>query len=312
MRYLKTYRIFEASQAAKSLSDKQEEFLNKYTKGTWTYDPATGLVDVNGNFNCSGRRLKTLSGIKFGKVSGNFFGYENSLTSLEGAPQEVGGDFDCSVNKLTSLEGAPQIVRGNFKCSKNALTSLKGAPQRIGEGFYCTNNSLTSLVGAPQEVGEDFHCYKNSLTSLVGSPQKVSRDFICSDNLLTSLKGAPQEVGGNFFCWDNKLISLEGAPKDVSGKFYCEAFKLDAGEWNPKGWAKISREGSQEAQELILTLFSAELLNSEIQKDPAGTIMKLKVVWNDQNFREIRSKLIWPKGYEDEADLVGDLGGIGF
>jgi len=40
-------------------------------------------------------------------------------------------------------------------------------------------------------------------------------------------------------------------------------------------------------------------------------IMKLKPVWNHENFKETRGKLVWPKGYGDVADLVGDLGGIG-
>ncbi len=38
--------------------------------------------------------------------------HTNKLTSLEGAPKEVGGDFVCSKNKLTSLEGAPKEVGG--------------------------------------------------------------------------------------------------------------------------------------------------------------------------------------------------------
>ena len=41
-------------------------------------------------------------------------------------------------------------------------------------------------------------------------------------------------------------------------------------------------------------------------------IMILKEVWNDENFKETRSKIVLPKGYELEADLVGDLYGVGF
>jgi len=54
------------------------------------------------------------------------------------------------------------------------------------------------------------------------------------------------------------------------------------------------------------------VLNKEIQQDPAGMIMKLKEVWNDESFRETRDQLVWPKGYEDQADLVGDLDDVGF
>jgi hypothetical protein len=74
----------------------------------------------------------------------------------------------------------------------------------------------------------------------------------------------------------------------------------------------VLREGSQEAQRLILILLSAEELNKEIARDPAGIIMKLKKICNDENFKETRAKLVWPKGYEEEAGLVGDLDDVGF
>jgi len=226
MRYLKTYRVFESS--VSGLTKKQEEFLNNYTLGRWKYDPTSGLVDVGGSFDCEHRKLKTLSRVKFGKVSGNFF---------------------CRYNKLTSLEGSPQEVGGNFGCYNNDLTSLKGAPQKVGWGFYCYYNNLTSLEGAPREVG---------------------------------------------------------------GEFVCDAFELGKGQWNPEGWLKILKEGSPKAQKLILTLMSPEVLNKQIKKDPAGTIMKLKPVWNHENFKKIRSKLVWPQGYEEQMDIVGGLNTIGF
>jgi len=269
MRYLKTYQIFESSQAAKSLSNKQEEFLNKYTKGTWTYDPATGLVDVKGDFNCSTQNLKDFQGVKFGKVGRDFYCYGNNLTSLAGAPQKVDGDFDCGSNNLTSLAGAPQKVDGDFDCE---------------------SNNLTSLAGAPKKVDGDFYCYGNKLTSLAGAPQKVDGNFDCGSNNLTSLAGAPQKIGGWF-----------------SGPF-----RLEKGEWNMEGWLNLLKEGRPAEQDLILTLISPEDLIKRIAKDPAGMIMKLKKIWNDENFKETRGKLVWPKGYEEEAGLVGDLDDVGF
>ena len=246
MKHLKTYQLFESRTG---LTKGQENFLNKYTKGTWSYNPATGLVDVEGDFGFNGTKRKNLSGVRFGKVS---------------------GDFNCGENKLTSLEGAPQEVSGDFRCFRNNLTSLAGAPLKVGGDFHCFRNNLTSLAGAPQEVGGDFSCYKN------------------------------------------RLASLEGAPQEVGGDFDCGEFQLDEEEWNLKGWLKVLNEGTPEAQKLISAILSAEALNKEIQKDPAGMAMKLKEVWNDGNFKEIRSKLVWPKGYGDSADLVGDLDDIGF
>ena len=268
MRHLKTYRVFESS--VSGLTQEQEAFLNKHTKGSWKYNSSTGLVDVKGDFDVSRQDLVNMNGIKFGKVSGK---------------------FDCSYNKLTSLKGAPQEVGGGFYCYSNDLTSLEGAPQEVGWGFDCSYNKLTSLKGAPQKVGWDFYCYQNKLTSL---------------------EGAPQEVGGHFSCFGNNLTSLEGAPQKVGKGFDCDSFKLSGEEWNPKGWLGVLENGSPEARSLILTLISPDVLNRKIQKDPSGMIMKLKPFWNHENFKKIRSKLVWPKGYEEEMGIVGDINTIGF
>jgi hypothetical protein len=66
------------------------------------------------------------------------------------------------------------------------------------------------------------------------------------------------------------------------------------------------------ARQFILPLLTPEVLNKEIQKDPVGMVMKLKEIWNDEDFKETRDKLVWPKGYGDQAKLVGDLDDVGF
>jgi hypothetical protein len=154
MRHLQTYRLFESAQ---SLTQDQKDFLTRHTEGTWSLNPSTGLVDVEGDFNCSGRNLENFEGIQFGAVSGSFYCSFNSLTSLDGAPETVGGSFYCDSNRLTSLEGAPETVGGGFYCYSNSLTSLDGAPETVGGDFYCYANRLTSLDGAPETVGGDFY-----------------------------------------------------------------------------------------------------------------------------------------------------------
>ena len=91
MKWIKRYSELFESKAG--LTKKQIEFLDRYTKGKWTLNPSTGLVDVDGDFDCSRRRFSTLRGIRFGRVTGNFYCHENKLTSLEGAPDRVGGKF---------------------------------------------------------------------------------------------------------------------------------------------------------------------------------------------------------------------------
>ena len=202
-------------------------------------NPQTNRYDYDGNLN-----VNDLSNfvsededgftINFGKVTGNFYCSGLGLTSLKGAPTEVGKNFDCSWDKLTSLEGAPQEVGESFICPYNQLTSLKGAPQKVGWSFDCFKNQLTSLEGAPKEIEGNFDCTNNKLTSLEGAPQIIGRGFYCSDNQLTSLKGAPKEVGWSFSCSNNQLTSLKGAPHTVGGGFGCPNNKLTSLEGAPQ------------------------------------------------------------------------------
>ena len=161
MKYIKPYQIFEASASAPALTQEQIDWLDKCTEGSWKLNHQTGLVDVDGGFDCYIQGLRDLKGVRFGKVS---------------------GDFHCNDNQLTTLEGAPQIVKGYFRCSGNNLTSLVGAPKTVGVDFYCYGNQLTTLEGAPQTVGGRFRCDNNHLTSLVGAPQSFKGSFICMGN----------------------------------------------------------------------------------------------------------------------------------
>ena len=111
--------MFESSVA---LTPEQIEWLDSCTDGTWQLNHRTGLVDVDGNFDCAEQGLGDFKGVRFGKVGGYFTCDDNQLTSLEGAPQEVGGNFYCDNNQLTSLEGAPREVGGNFFCEDNPVS----------------------------------------------------------------------------------------------------------------------------------------------------------------------------------------------
>ena len=184
LKHIKPYQLFEAGVAASALTAEQIEWLDECAENSWKYNRQTGLINVDGNFDCSEQGLPDFKGVKFGKVSGGggFYCYRNELTGLEGAPKTVGGDFDCHDNELTTLEGAPQTVGKNFYCKDNHLTSLGGAPQTVGQSFYCGLNQLTSLEGAPQTVAGDFDCNGNQLTSLVGAPQSVGFGFYCEGN----------------------------------------------------------------------------------------------------------------------------------
>ena len=150
--------------AMTSLTEKQIDWIDECTDGTWTLNPKTGLVDVDGDFYCGEQLLTDFEGVKFGVVNRTFNCSDNWLKSLEGAPQSVGGDFYCIYNRLTSLVGAPLKVGWSFHCEHNELTSLVGAPQEVGGSFNCGDNSLTSLVGAPLKVGRQLWCDNNPVS----------------------------------------------------------------------------------------------------------------------------------------------------
>jgi hypothetical protein len=232
MQHLQHFDLFEARSSG-TLSKRQEAFLDRYTQGTWSLNPATGLVDVQGSFDCSWRRLKSMYEIQFGTVT------------------------------------------GDFNCYSNQLTDLAGAPQTVGGYFFCDHNRLTSLVGAPQQVESNFNCYSNQLTDLVGAPETVEGDFWCGNNQLTSLKGAPQTVGGYF---------------------WCDAFQLEPGEWNPKGWLQVLREGDSAARRLVLTLpiFDAQFwlgrLKGDLKQD-GQTLLQLADLWGREGWEEEQARL---------------------
>ena len=224
---MKHVKLFEEFSTPKPLTEDQINWLDKCARRSWSLNPSTGLVDVDGYFNCRGQGLKDFKGVAFGHVGRHFDCRDNQLTSLIGAPQTVGGNFDCCSNQLTSLDGAPETVGESFYCSSNQLTSLDGAPQTVGGYFHCNNNQLTSLDGAPQTVG-GFNCANNQpfLTSLIGAPKTVNGDFVCTNNQLTSLEGAPKTVDGYFICNNNQLTSLKGAPQTVDKGFDCNDNQL--------------------------------------------------------------------------------------
>ena len=86
----------------------------------------------DGDFDCSGRRLR----------------------SLEGCPVVIYGSFNCENNFLKDLKGAPMVVNGSFMCSSNLLTSLEGLPGVINGNLYCYNNQLKNIdLNIPQVSG---------------------------------------------------------------------------------------------------------------------------------------------------------------
>lgn len=57
------------------------------------------------------------------RVNGNFNCSYNKLKSLKGAPEYVGGDFDCSFNQIENINDlTTTYIGGNFYCYGNNVT----------------------------------------------------------------------------------------------------------------------------------------------------------------------------------------------
>ena len=283
MKHLQTYRVFETAQ---TLTDEQKKFLDKNARGTWSLNPATGKVDVDGDFRCGDQDLRDFKGISFGSVSKN---------------------FDCSYNSLQTLAGAPETVGGSFSCYNNSLRTLEGAPRTVGGSFECFNNSLQTLGGAPKTVGRSFDCFNNSLRTLEGAPRTVKGSFDCSYNSLQSLKGAPKSVGRSFDCSNNDLLTLEGAPETVGRKFYSDDIKIPEGEWSQETLIQIFETGAPKQRQMVAPLIDPKVLQKMIDKDPEKMLMKLKDYLKDPHFKDLK----WPKHLDQEKDLLSDLSDVG-
>ena len=186
--------------------------MNRYTRGRWSVNQQTGLVDVEGDFDCKVKGLKSLSGISFGHVSGSFF---------------------CSNNQLTTLAGAPQTVDGNFSCDNNQLTTLAGAPQTVGESFFCYYNQLTSLVGAPQTVDGNFSCDSFTLQKGKWNPQGWTKILATGDSKARRLIAPLIDAG----FW---LQKLKGDLKK-DGQVLLQLASL----WDEPGWEEQRQEIEQ-------------------------------------------------------------------
>lgn len=177
MKYLKSYnKLFESvyNQFLKTKEEIENWLEDNFVKDYIINDDLT--VDINsGTIRFAHKKIEYLP-FQFGFINGNFNISNNKLKTLKGSPLEVKGDFNCSNNNLTSLEFCPKSIDKIFYCSNNKLTSLEFCPSFL-EGLYCFNNNITSLKGYPSEIQRDFIYYGNPIDELLGLfPKKITTD----------------------------------------------------------------------------------------------------------------------------------------
>lgn len=280
-----------------------------HRRGNWSVDYSQDppLVNVFGDVRISGR--KTLSGIHFGKVDGDFIlsGHkpspENKFESTKGFPIEVEGRMDIFNNPIKTLKDFPtKKVGGDFSAVSCVLKSLNGCPQEVGGNLLIGANEFRTLEGAPQIMKD------NATVSVANRGGK---------RVLLSLEGLPPNLDPDniethkFYSWE------KGIPQDFLRDGYREFKKT--GSWIPY-YIKLDAEYGNQKSEQGERLYNPEFIDqkldpAEIQKfidqNPEGAVVALVPLLKKMKENPRYSSLRFPKGLEKEKNLLSDLDDVG-
>ena len=199
---------------------KIKDLCEKYDIENYTINDDMS-IDVDGDVSLNNYGLFELP-LTFRKVTGYFDCLNNQLTTLKGAPIEVGEHFDANNNYLTNLDYLPKKIEEDIYIANNKLTSLKGLPEVVYGDVYCTHNKLTNFEGSPKEVYGTFTCAGNDITSLKGCPEFIEKDFSINKNKVTSFEYGPKKIGNNYFAGQNPIFNMDGFETEFGGKLFLE------------------------------------------------------------------------------------------
>ena len=305
MRHLQTYKIFEAGKTI-GLNTKQVAFLNKYVKAKpgrseWLVDYSTDpptvnvFTDVSTSQSDRNKKIKSLQGINFGEIRGDFRLHDIDISSFEGFPKKVGGS----------------VILGH---SAKLKTSFREFPNiKIGGSFILELQELGFLDGCPEEVG-NLYVYNTRILDMQGCPKKYTSDggiliTLNGNNRLISLEGIPAEI-------DSSKIDIKDYPdmvvpvETLIGGF--EGFQK-TGTWIPYylELAGISFTNFTEVMKnYIKDKITPEAIQEFINLDSAKAAVALKGKWTEMKKNPKFSGLKFPS-HSTEADLLADLSDVG-
>ena len=325
----------------KALDKAVEKRWGSDPDSSWSINPETGLVDVVGRFNgpsVPDFKEGNLLGIKFGKVTGDFWINACMLTSMEGFPEEITENFNASNNRFENLVGGPKKVGKSYNASSNQkLTSLEGAPEEVGASFSISDcYSLTSLEGGPKRVGS-YDCNSTPIRSLKGAPIEINGPYASLSanhcNYLSSLEGAPILVSSSRFpsySFDSceNLYSLEGLPLDREynvnlGKNGLKPTVLRKAlnvAKETKSWivAYLSMftdpdfiKTGKAPKDPIREKLSPANIKKEIEENGERFVVGIKSIWNDFRVKKILREIEIPEDTKADADMLSALDDIG-
>jgi hypothetical protein len=136
----------------------EENETEKVIRDHWII--ISGEITINTN-----RSLDIIGDVKFPEVS-------SFLTELPLTFNKVSGDFDISRLSLTTLKGAPLEVGGTFDCSYNELTSLQYLPKKMGCLILDNMISSLSTSGVNCNFNEVLMLFRTNIPN-VGLPDLI-------------------------------------------------------------------------------------------------------------------------------------------
>ncbi len=108
----------------------------------------------------------------------------NNISTLEGAPQEIGGDFNCLHVPLNNLNGAPRHIGGEFNFSPREVSDGCTAPAHVLQYNSTYREVLQKMV--ERRAMQRIKDLKNKIqdSSLNKNKEKISQtDSVASINI---------------------------------------------------------------------------------------------------------------------------------
>ena len=317
MRHLQTYKIFEAKKAI-GLNTKQIAFLKKYvaniSPGRWGWDASYStdppIVNVFTSLNTSKgvslrdpKKIKSMQGIHFGKIKGNFKLNDIIISSYEGFPKEVGGDFEIGYGSTLNVpfKDFPNVkIGGNFAIYLDNLESLEGCPEEVGS-LNVHYSKILDLKGCPK------------IYTIPTTSQYSKRINLRGNSRLVSLEGIDRSFDAN----EIKINAFNLQNSELAEEVLIQGFKdfQKTGIWLPY-YLMIKQKYEWCMHDDGMRAYLESKINPEsvqefINHNPIEAAVGLKGIWTQLKADPKYSKVKFPDSHSEDADLLSDLIDVG-
>jgi len=157
------------------------------------------------SIDCSGRGIKSLSGLEYFKNLKTLDCSDNQLTSIDLSENDMLHDLDCSGNAIASLDVSCLPGLSYLNCQGNALTTLDVSENSHLATLVCTGNPSLATVLLDENQTEVNITYDPAVTTLRYRRYLNGHEYVeMGDGLKWAVMniGAsnPQQIG-SFYAW---------------------------------------------------------------------------------------------------------------